>query len=189
MRSPEVTKRFSAKGLTVMAAEHTKSNNRPVARSTWSFLIEKISPWGLFPLWLVQRGVLLGVRIAAFDEKGHVCLIRHTYLGGWHLPGGGVDRGEPIEHAAIRELKEESGLDPLDGLCFHSIHINRNFFSRDHICFYSVNVSRSSWEFEPNMEIADCQFFPLDALPPDLNRAGRQRLLERKNALSPDPYW
>jgi 8-oxo-dGTP diphosphatase len=37
-------------------------------------------------------------------------LVRPSYRGGWHLPGGGVRRGEKPEAAARRELAEEIGL-------------------------------------------------------------------------------
>jgi ADP-ribose pyrophosphatase YjhB (NUDIX family) len=37
-------------------------------------------------------------------------LVRTSYLVGWHLPGGGVRRGEMPETAARRELAEEIGL-------------------------------------------------------------------------------
>jgi 8-oxo-dGTP diphosphatase len=37
-------------------------------------------------------------------------LVRSSYRIGWHLPGGGVRRGEMPEAAARRELAEEIGL-------------------------------------------------------------------------------
>ena len=40
----------------------------------------------------LARGMTLGVRAAAFDEGGRVFLVRHSYVPGWHMPGGGVER-------------------------------------------------------------------------------------------------
>ena len=58
-----------------------------------------------------SRGMTLGVRAACFDEAGHIFLVRHTYIPGWHLPGGGVERGETAIEALFKEMREEGNLD------------------------------------------------------------------------------
>ena len=48
------------------------------------------------------------------DERNHVVLVRRAIepgYGRWVFPGGYVDRGEPVQSAAIREAREEAGLD------------------------------------------------------------------------------
>ena len=48
---------------------------------------------------------------AIIETEGGIVLIRRKNPPeGWALPGGFVDYGEPVEHAAIREAQEETGL-------------------------------------------------------------------------------
>lgn len=45
------------------------------------------------------------------DEQGRILLVKRRDNTLWALPGGGHDIGESIEQTAIREVKEETGLD------------------------------------------------------------------------------
>ena len=46
-----------------------------------------------------------------FNEKGDVLLQRRTDSNKWGFPGGAIEIGETPQMAAIREAKEETGLD------------------------------------------------------------------------------
>jgi len=56
------------------------------------------------------RGMTMGVRAACFDAEGRIFLVRHSYIGGWHMPGGGLERNETVEEALAKELREEGNL-------------------------------------------------------------------------------
>jgi len=45
------------------------------------------------------------------DDKGRIALVHRKDNGLWALPGGGMELGESIEDCAVREVKEETGLD------------------------------------------------------------------------------
>ena len=55
--------------------------------------------------------VKAGVGIIITDSEGWILLERRSDNGMWSLPGGGIEAGESITEAAIREVKEETGLD------------------------------------------------------------------------------
>ena len=58
--------------------------------------------------FLIRRPMTLGVRAVIHDRAASaVFLIRHTYVPGWQLPGGGVEIGETADAALGREVREE----------------------------------------------------------------------------------
>ena len=54
------------------------------------------------------RPIRMGVRVMMI-EKDKVWLVRHTYLSGWYMPGGGIKKWESLDQAARREAHEETG--------------------------------------------------------------------------------
>jgi ADP-ribose pyrophosphatase YjhB (NUDIX family) len=48
--------------------------------------------------------------VVARNRYGHVLLVRRADSGNWELPGGRVELGESAQIAAVREVKEESGV-------------------------------------------------------------------------------
>jgi 8-oxo-dGTP diphosphatase len=64
-------------------------------------------------LLLTQATYTLGVSGVVLDEAGRVLLLRNRfrYSRSWQLPGGFVARGETLEGALAREVREEAGLE------------------------------------------------------------------------------
>ena len=144
---------------------------------TWRIAIEPFTR-PLFFFWSrLSRGKTLGVRVLVQDAAGRVLLVRHTYLEGWWLPGGGVDAHETTEAAAARELKEEAGLIATTRPRLISVHSNERFFPGDHVLIFRID-SYETGELSSRQEIAEVGFFDLAALPADLNRGTRDRLAE-----------
>lgn len=128
-------------------------------------------------LWRVRRSMTLGVRGVVVNGDGHVLLLRHTYTPGWHLPGGGVEKGETAITAMLRELVEEAGVAAeAQNLRLTSVHANHAFFPNDHVLLYRVGAWRQTKATQRG-EIAETGFFdplspPADTTPATLRRLG-----------------
>ncbi|HMN72602.1 MAG TPA: NUDIX domain-containing protein [Rhodoblastus sp.] len=128
----------------------------------------------------------LGVRAAVIDAEGRVFLVRHTYIAGWYLPGGGVERGETFGDALARELMEEGGIALTGAPELRSLHHNRG---RDHVAFYVVRAFAQGQPKQPDREIAEAGFFSPDALPDGATRATRARLAEILEGVEVSAMW
>lgn len=131
----------------------------------------------------------LGVRAAVIDQQGRVLLIRHTYVNGWHFPGGGIEVGETAIDALRRELYEEARVELTGEPQLVGMFQNTSTTLRDHEAFYVVRAFRILENKRSDLEIAACRFFEMNALPRDLNPGARRRLQEIAEERQPAEYW
>lgn len=132
----------------------------------------------------------LGVRGLVHDTAtNHVFLIRHTYVPGWQLPGGGIEVGETFVESLTRELEEEGNIVVTAPPLLVSLHLNKQATRRDHVALYVIRAFRQDRPKQPDHEIAEAGFFPLDALPEGTTPATRRRLAEVFEGKEASPYW
>ena len=141
----------------------------------------------LLGIWAwIARPIGLGVRMILMQD-GEVVLVRHTYMAGWHFPGGYMNRWETPLEGAAREAREEAGAELLEPPEFLGIYTSYGGGKSDHVAVY---ICRSFRLGEPTdrYEIAERKLFPLDALPPELGRTARKMLrdLNTKNGETTD---
>jgi ADP-ribose pyrophosphatase YjhB (NUDIX family) len=164
------------------ATAPTHASLRPSLRER---LVSRIITYGA----LFQRPMTLGVRGLVLDADDRVLLVRHTYVPGFYLPGGGVESGETMLQALMRELEEEGGVHVLGAPTLHGLYLNRRVSPRDHVALYVVRHFRCEGPRAPDHEIAEAGFFHLDALPPDATPATRARIAEVLDGEPLSPYW
>ncbi|HWV43484.1 NUDIX domain-containing protein [Pseudorhodoplanes sp.] len=139
--------------------------------------------------WRFSRGMTLGVRGMALDSDGRIFLIKHSYIPGWHLPGGGVEPGETMLEALRREMMEEGNIAVGAAPEFFALYFNQRASDRDHVGLYVVRDFTQDSPPKPNAEIVAHGFFTRDALPPDTGPATRARIAEVLDRTRPSPLW
>lgn len=131
----------------------------------------------------------VGVRGAVLDTNGRVLLVRHGYVDGWHLPGGGVEPGETLLDALARELMEEGNVKIAETPALHGVYFNNAASRRDHVALFVVRNFVYGGPPAPGFEIRECGFFPVDALPEGTTAATRRRLDEVVRGVPVAAYW
>ncbi len=128
--------------------------------------------------WRFTRAMTLGVRALVVDDKGRIFLVKHSYVAGWHLPGGGVEFGETLVEAVTRELQEEGNIQVTELPRPHGMFFNDRVSRRDHVALFVVRAFRQDAAPVPNHEIVAHGFFSLDELPNDTTAGTRARIIE-----------
>ena len=139
--------------------------------------------------WRIARGMTLGVRGVVLDADGRVFLVRHSYVSGWHLPGGGVEVGESFLEALRRELMEEGRIELVGEPALHGVFFNSHVSRRDHVAVYVVRQFRQDRPPDPNREIVECGFYDANALPAETTRGTRLRIEEVLDGVAPVSTW
>jgi 8-oxo-dGTP diphosphatase len=123
--------------------EHSSSS------STWqgSIFMKAKHPW-------------LTADCVVFDADGRLLLIRRKhppFLGKYALPGGYVEYGETTEHAAARELAEETGLAAVD-LSLIGVYSDPHRDPRGHVVSIAYRVAVASYDLCAGDDAADAAF-------------------------------
>jgi ADP-ribose pyrophosphatase YjhB (NUDIX family) len=127
--------------------------------------------------------VRVGAGVVVRDAQGRVLLERRSDCGYWGLLGGRIEKGESVEQAAVREVKEESGLD---------VRITRllgvysdpdegrivAYSATDIIQLVDIVVEAEilGGELTRSAESEELRFFSLDELPSEIVPPARQAL-------------
>ncbi len=139
---------------------------------------------------LMSRPMTLGVRTMVFDDQGRIFLVRHSYVPGWYLPGGGVDVGETMAQAAARELREEGNIHAHGAMELFGLYLNVRHSRRNHVALYIVR----DWEQPappkmPALEIVEVGFFDPAELPESTTAATRRRIAEVLDDVPRNEIW
>jgi ADP-ribose pyrophosphatase YjhB (NUDIX family) len=59
----------------------------------------------------MANSMVPSVNVVVTNAEGEILLIRRSDNDNWAIPGGGIDLGESLIHAAVRETREETGID------------------------------------------------------------------------------
>lgn len=139
--------------------------------------------------WRIARPRTIGVRAVLLDPAGRIALVRHTYIDGWYLPGGGVKKREGVSDAVVRELAEELAVTDAEVERVLGVYHNRREGKDDHVIVYVARVADDTLRGADTLEVAEVGWFAADALPPGTTPATTRRIAEWRQGVTGSGDW
>ena len=126
----------------------------------------------------------IAVNVAVIHE-GQILLTKREDFEVWCLPSGGVETGESLAQAAIRETKEETGID-VELIQMVGVYSRVGAMPDVHAILYTARPVGGEIQLQPG-ETIDVRYFPFDKLPEEMLFAHKRRIkdaIEGKTGLS-----
>lgn len=135
-----------------------------------------------YPLIIVYAPLFARARVLIVHEGEFLAVKAKFGDSRWHLPGGGVKKGETLKAAAIREVKEELGIDLNEGnltvLRPYGLYRNQGIFYRGEVFLAKLGYKKK--EFSENPEILTAAWLPIDSKQPNLGKIVQDSLTRLK---------
>lgn len=141
---------------------------------------------------IVQRCLnmsTVGVKALIINRNMEILLVKHTYMPGWHLPGGGLNPGESPKDAIIREIKEEAAISVKGTLELFHVYAHLILGASDYPILYIIREFEMLPHKPDPKEIAQTKWFHYQALPQDASSSTFERVKEVFDQLPPMDRW
>ena len=123
----------------------------------------------------------VAVNVAVLQDN-KILLTQREDFETWILPGGGVEDGETVAQAALRETKEETGLD-IELTRLVGIYFRKSKIFNDHIVLFAAIPIGGKIQCQPGETIA-VKWFPFDRIPVPLSIGHKKRIEDVLNRAS-----
>lgn len=141
--------------------------------------------------WYVKtKGILEhtsagGVIVRLEDKKINIAFVKEKGLSNYVLPKGRVEKGETLEEAALREIKEEAGLTDLKLIgklgARERLDFEKDFWKITHY-FLFITEQKDGIPTDPNHKYG-VFWFPLDKLPPIFWPEQKELIVENRSKI------
>ncbi len=113
--------------------------------------------------WFIARPTRIGVKCLV-QHQNKFLFIRNSYGSKkWTIPGGGVNRGESFESAAIRETQEEVSITPTNLINIGS-YIHEKEYKHDSLTIFYTKTQSPKFTIDP-IEIEEARWMTFDEVP------------------------
>lgn len=122
-----------------------------------------------------NKQILPAVAVAIFNEKGEILLQKRKDVNKWCIISGHVEFGETVEHAVLREIKEETDTTAsiVRFIGVYSSPESQTYSYRDRTVqyitsYFEAKLAKDIPSGFSNNETQELKFFPTDEIPDDL---------------------